>query len=598
MKLLKIYSNKENFKETIFNEGFNVIIGRVSKSSDRGKDTHNLGKTTLIHIIDFLLLKDLTKDHIFHRHKLLFKDYVFFLEILLNNGTCLTIKRKIDQPSKVSLKLHKEKYQNFVNCDNWDYKELGLSSKFPDQNPKKILNRLLEFDVLQDFDYRKTVGYFLRTQEDYNKVFHLSKFAGGDIDWKPFLFELLGFDKTYVLNKYELEKKRYDQEKFIANMQHEFSVNTEEIDKINGIIQIKKEEKEELSLKLDNFDFYTNESNINNTLVEEVEARISELNTLVYKLKFEIEKISLSINKQEITLDLKEIDRVFKDVKLYFPDQLKKEYAELIDFNKRVTAERNKHLYESLQQKELQQSEYTKELREQNSIRTKLLSQLTEKDSFKKYKHYQSDLIDIEKEIERLTYQLENIDVIKNAKDRLKLISDQIDEAANNIQKEVEKENPFYKSIRLMFNQLIKKILKQPGVLSIRINSNGNVEFNAEIVGRNDETTSKGKGHSYKKVLCVCFDLSLLINYKSSSFYRFVYHDGSLESLDDRKKLEYLDLLKSISKEHNIQYILTLIEDDTPIDETGERYLFSPDEIALQLDDRDDNKGRLFELSF
>ena len=60
MKLSKIYSNKQ-FKNIEFNNDFNVIIGRITDKSKHEKDTHNLGKTLLIPIIDFLLLKGFDK---------------------------------------------------------------------------------------------------------------------------------------------------------------------------------------------------------------------------------------------------------------------------------------------------------------------------------------------------------------------------------------------------------------------------------------------------------------------------------------------------------------------------------------------------------
>ena len=53
MKISKIYSNK-NFKNIEFNEKFNAIV--ASKQSYEKKDTHGLGKSTLIRVIDCLLI--------------------------------------------------------------------------------------------------------------------------------------------------------------------------------------------------------------------------------------------------------------------------------------------------------------------------------------------------------------------------------------------------------------------------------------------------------------------------------------------------------------------------------------------------------------
>ena len=70
-------------------------------------------------------------------------------------------------------------------------------------------------------------------------------------------------------------------------------------------------------------------------------------------------------------------------------------------------------------------------------------------------------------------------------------------------------------------------------LISLKLNNQGNVEFTADYQNPNDLTkTSEAQGTTYRKLFCIAFDLSLLINYSEKSFYRFVYHDGVLEGLD------------------------------------------------------------------
>jgi len=60
MKLCKIYSNDETqFHNIEFQDGLNVILAEITDRSKTDKDTHNLGKTLLISLIDFLLLKQI-----------------------------------------------------------------------------------------------------------------------------------------------------------------------------------------------------------------------------------------------------------------------------------------------------------------------------------------------------------------------------------------------------------------------------------------------------------------------------------------------------------------------------------------------------------
>ncbi|WP_457809629.1 hypothetical protein, partial [Aeromonas salmonicida] len=59
MKLSKIYSNKHDlFAPIEFNEGFNVIFAEIRLPENQDKDTHNLGKSKLMELIDYCLLKE------------------------------------------------------------------------------------------------------------------------------------------------------------------------------------------------------------------------------------------------------------------------------------------------------------------------------------------------------------------------------------------------------------------------------------------------------------------------------------------------------------------------------------------------------------
>lgn len=93
MQLSQIYSNRPSiFTPIAFNSGasakiLNVVFARVKKKKQREGDSHNLGKTTLIHLIDFLLLKDVSGGASFlTKHSERFSEFVFFIEIALHEG--------------------------------------------------------------------------------------------------------------------------------------------------------------------------------------------------------------------------------------------------------------------------------------------------------------------------------------------------------------------------------------------------------------------------------------------------------------------------------------------------------------------------------
>ncbi len=57
-----------------------------------------------------------------------------------------------------------------------------------------------------------------------------------------------------------------------------------------------------------------------------------------------------------------------------------------------------------------------------------------------------------------------------------------------------------------------------------------------------DLHTEEDRGTSFRPLLCIAFDLAVLISYAREPFFHFVYHDGGLERLQNKLMLAFLDL--------------------------------------------------------
>ena len=164
MKLSKIYSNQSNqFHNIEFHDGLNVILAQITDKSKKEKDTHNLGKSLLISIIDFLLLKGISNKQKFFLTKSGFEGQFFFGEFLLNNEKYLVIRRGVDAPTKISFKVNNQKLSNFQTEFDWDEEDLSFDEA------KERLNGHLDFNVVPSWPYRKAATYFLRRQNDYQQ---------------------------------------------------------------------------------------------------------------------------------------------------------------------------------------------------------------------------------------------------------------------------------------------------------------------------------------------------------------------------------------------------------------------------------------------
>lgn len=595
MKLSKIYSNKDRlFKPICFNEGFNVIYGRVKKPKETDKDSHNLGKTLLIHLIDFLLLKELREGHFLYDREERFIGFEFYLEILLNSGKYLTIKRAVENNTKIYLKTHEDKHQDFTKLgDNqWDH------SALPIRKAVEKLNSYLELTAISQWQYRDGVSYFLRTQSDYLDVFQIGKFSvGKHVYWKPYLAKLLGFDETLLEEKYGIDESIQKRNEFKAEYEKTLTTKTEEYDKLKGAIEIKEREKKEAYEQIDRFNFYEKELKINQELVEQVETEISYLNNQLYNIKYEVEKIEESI-AAKINFNLDEVKQIFEETQIHFPEKLAKNYDDLISFNNRLLTERNKRLKERLQELKAEQETDLERLKGLNLKREELLQILRGEDTFDKFKLIQKNLVQQETDVVRLKSQLETLDSVSIIDREIAGLDQKRQEIVDKINQQIKAGSQLYSEIRSDFNKIIKSVLNISALLSIKLNSEGNIEFNADIIEdeKNMKPTSEGRGTTYKKLLCAAFDLAVLKNYSKASFFRFVYHDGILEGLDNRKKNNFLKLVKEYCQDYGLQYTLTVITADLPRDAEDKIIDFKKEEIVRELHD-EGQEGRLFNMA-
>lgn len=598
MKISKIYSNNDKFREIDLSDGMNIILGRVTNKTNLDSDSHNLGKSTLIGLIDFMFLKELDRGNFLKDNSKKFDTYIFFMELKKSESDFITIKRSVKNNTKISLKFHQKGKQDFRECSNWDYKDIPLTTTDTNKNPKDILNRYWGMDKIFPYNYRQYINYFLRTQYDYDEVFKLSKFKGKDVAWKPAIAHLLGFNGDLIKEKYNIESNIAAEQKLLDEMEKKLKISLNDLNQIESLLEINEAKKQTLQTKIDNFDFYLKERELNRELIEEVETKISYFNSEEYKLKYEVQKIKESI-KRSTPFDIQKVRDLFSEIKVLFPNQLEKEYTDLIKFNNEITEERNHFLKETLENLEEELDQINMNLIQLNERRNKTLAILKEKDSFAKFKVFQMGLVEIENEISNLLSKISNYDVLKKMNENIKSKIENLKTQIEDIEKHLKNGSETFKKINLDFSNLVDEILAETAVLYYEMNTAKNIEFKAKIVSIEDEKiTSKSEGYSYRKMLCVCFDLAVLLNYNIKEFYQFVYHDGSLESMSNTKKIRYIDKIRKLCSDNDIQYIFTALEDDIPRNTDGSLYEIDESEIAIILDDRENNKGRLFGMSF
>ncbi len=602
MKLSKLYCNDRRFKNIKFNlNGINVIYADVQSKKEDKKNSHDLGKTKFADILDFLLLKKIYNNHFLKRVKeneiLVFINHVFYLELYLNSGQYLTIKRAVNNNTKISFLLQEQTTNEFKAPLNWSEENITIDKA------KDILSNYLKIDFFhdKDYDYRKSISYSLRRQDDFKDVYKLNKFSmAKDVYWKPFMFDLLGFKGKLLKLKYDNDKKVKEIQDNIDNLKKDLLINIQDRDYFVAEIENKKNEIEEIEKQIDQFNFYKKDKQLIRAGIENIENKISLWNKDSYRLNYEIEKLKSSI-KNNFSFDINKVKKIFEETSIYFPKELTIDYQNLMEFNQKLTVERNKLLKQTLLVKEKKLKELNTKLISINKEREDLLSHLTDADTFKKFKYHQKQLAKQEGELSNLKQQLENIDKIIYKQQEISDLENNIASTAKDIKDILNKTetNEKYNEIRTYFTQLYKNVMNEKAVLSLKVNSNGNVDFIPPIVKSNQDNldTAKDEGNTYKKLLCVVFDIAIMKIYSRESYYRFIYHDDVLSQQDNGVKTRLLKILQNITKETNIQYILSVIKSDLPTNDEDKPIYFSEDKIVLKLHDKDAS-GTLFGFEF
>lgn len=595
MRLSRIYSDRPQFRPVNFTDGLNVVVAEIRLPENRKRDTHNLGKTTLGRMLDYCFLSGRDAGFFLFKHIEIFGDFTFFLEVGLPDGTFVTIRRGVEHSSRISFKRHDSPGQDFsvLPEEGWDHADV------PFERAKDLLDGLLDWRSLKPYPFRSGLGYLLRTQDDYRDVFQLTKSAAAKhAKWKPFLAHVLGFDATLVSRHYDKEVELEEKQAQEETLKSEFAGSVEDISKIEGILLLKRRETDKRQQLLDEFDFRSQDKEKTKQVVDVIEARIAALNGERYSLQHNRRKVVSALDEDRILFDPNEAQRLFEEAGVLFAGQVKKDYIQLIAFNKAITEERRAYLNEELVEIDEELKRIGAELNKLGKQRSETLSYLTGTDPFGRYKKLSDEMVTLKADIKALERQRESLHRLQELRAEIRRITEERNHLQTQVEDDVEKQNSdtdsLFSTIRLFFSEIVEEVIDRKALLSVSPNQYGHLEFRAEILDDSGNATSADMGHTYRKLLCVAFDLATLRAHLPHKFPRFVFHDGVLESLDDRKKENMLAVIRRYAG-YGIQPVITLIDSDLPARGDSEPTVFDESEIVLRLHDEDET-GRLFQM--
>jgi uncharacterized protein YydD (DUF2326 family) len=409
------------FEPVEFVSGLNVIVAEIRLPENRKKDTHNLGKTTLGRLLDFAFLAGRDPKFFLFKHLDLFRDFVFFLEIELPDASFVTIRRGVEEATKISFKRHRIGHQDFSTSEDqaWDHLDL------PFDRARDLLDGLLDWRALKPWTFRKVLGYLLRSQDDYHEVFYLRKFASKHADWKPFLGHVMGFNGQLLTQHYEKEDQLAEKNAIVQTVRNELGGSVEDTSKIEGILLLKRQEAEKKQKQLDAFDFRAQDKGQTKQLVDDIDVHIADLNARRYSLNQNRKKILSSLEDDEILFNPDEAQRLFEEVGVLFQGQIKKDFQQLLAFNKAITDERSTYLKEEMAEIDAELKRTNGELNTLGKKRSEMLSFLSATDIFGKYKQVSDDLVTLKADITSLDRQRTSLHRLQELRAEIRTLTEE-----------------------------------------------------------------------------------------------------------------------------------------------------------------------------
>lgn len=569
-----------------------MVLAEIRLPENKTKSSHNLGKSTLARVIDFCLLGGVGKEHFFKKRQDLFGDFIFFLEIELLNGSFFTIRRAAANVSKVSFFVSQTTQPDLTNFKEGDWSHYEL----PFEKAKALMDGYLALADIDPWKFRNAIGYFLRTQADYDDVFKLQRHAGPDKDWKPILARILGLDATIFTDRYELKAEIELKAALLENAEREAKGNETDPGKVDALIQLREKEVVRLQNDIDGFDFEGFDAKKTTSVVDQIDTQIALLNQKRYTLSHTVAELERGLSADKITFDPQKAKVLFEEAGVNFPDSVKIDFDQLIAFNKAITEERINYIREELASSKTEITQINAELTTLNARRRKSLEYLRSEDVFDKYRTLSAEVARTAAEVELLKQQHNTLSDIQAKRRELreaKAIYAELQGKAEQALRHASQERVSLLSrAREFFSSQLRDVLGRDAILHVSLNGEGNLEFRTDFVDRNELSTSEADGTSFKKLLCVAFDLAILRAHLESAFPKFVFHDGIFEQLDPRPKLNLLKSVRSYA-DLGIQSIITAMDFDLPTENNGFDRAFSENDIVLRLHDNGED-GRLF----
>lgn len=549
LKNLKIENNGNIIREIQFFTGLNLIIDET-KTDSKKESGNNVGKTTILRLIDFCLGadgKNIYSDSEFKKHtndivkNFLTQEQITVTltlkESLLNkNSKEIVIRRNFLGSGKKIQEINGKKYnkQEFIK----ELKNLIFASKEEKPTFRQIIAKNIRYEKNRLTNAIRVL-HDTTTQQEYESLDYF----------------LLGIN----LKSADLKQKLLADLKIEENLNSKFNKETSLSTIDQSLIVIQRSISELLHQK----ESFNLNKNFENDLKElnQIKSEISSISTSLSSLEFRkslIEESKKNLENQYSQTNTESIRKIYEEAKAFIPN-LQKTFEDTLKFHNKMVENKIKYITQDLPELIQKIEELKNEISQLVSKEEKLIKKLQSASAF-------IDLEEIIKELnilsERKGKLLEQQRLWKDSKEAISKINQKL----HNIEEETKSYDVLINEKIVIFNKyfanISNRLYGEQFVLSLGENKKGR-----ELV---ISSVSGNLGTGKKKGQIAAFDLAYIqfADELNIPCLHFVLHD-QIENIHDN---QISSLLTEIVSSVNCQYILPVLRDKLPSEIDVKKY--------------------------
>lgn len=549
LKQLTIQSETKIIRTISFRKGMNLIIDETP-TDDKKKSGNNVGKTTVLRLIDYCLGGD---------GKNVYQDSEF-------KGTSNQTVKSFLQENNIIIILDLKKDLEIVDSPEIQIRRnfLSHSKKIQEINSEsynstEFLKELQKFIFSTEQEkptFRQIISKNIRYEK--NRLTNTVKVLHATTTWQEYealyLF-WLGIDTDNSSKKQLL----LTQKKVEENLQKRLRKDTT-LSQINQSLIVVNKTIQELEKK-------KNDLNVNEDYSEDLEKLNlvkSEINKATTKLsRLELRKDLILESKRDLESDsakvnAKQIANLYKQAEALVPN-LQKTFEETVTFHNRMIDEKISYITKELPELDADLHFLRRKLDNLLSQERQLTNALKKTNTID---DLQAIITDLNTTYERKGSLEEQKRLWESSSDNLRIIKKEIQEIDKNILSKDELIQARIATFNSFFSEISNRLYGEQFVLSADRNERG-YELNVSSISGN-------LGTGKKKGQIAAFDLAYIqfADFFNITCLHFILHD-QIETVHGN---QILSLITEIVSEVNCQYVISVLRDKLPENIDLERY--------------------------